>query len=1159
MPSYSQATNALFPHGLKQVNDVGMSTQTAPVQSKRLTLAMHGREHIVDISAPADATWQEVVAAAPDGFVAALMQVHAKGNPVSSATVWADELFASGTRFTDTVAPAGMSQALTLVSVSGPGQGNVMPLGEGAHPLGRGHPLLGDDDAVSRNHLLVHVHHGEVSVQDVGSVNGARLNGSPLRPADPQLWRVNEVLRVGESLLCLRVFHSDGPEPAETQASHCGPQVLQFPSLPAPVEVSRPRWVAALAPVPVALAMCLLLHSWIFLAFMLLSPLVFAASWWDETRHHGKSTRAATRRIRKQRMALAEYLDGLLSEEATHLHSLHRAPAEEVSDDSTSATAPIFSLVRLGVGQGRSSHTVVQEQSPSARHLAGVAREGRHSLHPALPDVPVGLDLTPGNRTVIDYVEGPGASRHDVWLLLLGRLITWAARSKCELTVVAPRLSPGLDVWVDVLNTVHWVTDPTQLQQPTPNPSRRMLGRVFLIGDIGDDAGALDDLTPSEQDCVVWFGRRNGQPQDAHVIRIEGARGKTPDGPFRIDAVDAKWFRAVTRKAVLAAGRSQVATTIPERVTASDLLNTHRPFTHEWIRPTTMRVPIGRSANGVEYFDLDRIGPHALVAGTTGSGKSEFLLTYLRNLFALNGPDQVNAILIDYKGGSTVADIQQAPHVVGVITDLDPQGASRALTALRAEVRRREEVLSNLGCRSFADAPATTGLARLIVVVDEYRVLSEEVPDFVSGLVRIATVGRSLGIHLVLATQRPGGAVTADMRANISARACLRVRERVDSIDVIEKPDAARIPADLPGRAFISDESGATIEVQTGYVSGPDEGVSGAPIHWHEVPSDALAQTLLLCPACQSPTKATGASDLAAFVLESSLAAADYPRPFAPIPEPLGSQLLLPPHGPSTTWLALEQDRPPLTPTTHDAGTGEDARVVAVADLPGQQAQPTLGLPTDAHMAIAGAPRSGRTTAATRCAEAALAAGRNVTWVSSRTHESPLNCSPVDAGDPHAVSDWMAQLANHDEGHAPALMVIDGWEDLSESLARINNGLGQEALISLMATALRSDACFIVTGGRSVLASRVSPVFGVRITLRQNDPSEYSLAGVRPNVVPATMPPGRGLVLPQAHPVQFLLPSPPGAARLTVPASEEAEGAPRNPAADQLDMSGWKA
>ena len=214
---------------------------------------------------------------------------------------------------------------------------------------------------------------------------------------------------------------------------------------------------------------------------------------------------------------------------------------------------------------------------------------------------------------------------------------------------------------------------------------------------------------------------------------------------------------------------------------------------------------LGVSSDGIVDIDLVRDGPHGLVAGTTGSGKSELLRTLVVSLAARCSPDHVTMILVDFKGGSTFDACARLPHTVGVVTDLDDGLAERVLVSLDAEVRRRERLLRAAGVDDLAGYRRTADdpLPRLVVVIDEFASLAKELPDFLGALVSIAQRGRSLGVHLLLATQRPAGVVTDDIRANTNLRIALRLQDRADSDDVVGDEAPARFPSGLPGRAAL--------------------------------------------------------------------------------------------------------------------------------------------------------------------------------------------------------------------------------------------------------------------------------------------------------------------------------------------------------------------
>ncbi|NNL14468.1 MAG: hypothetical protein HKO82_12380, partial [Acidimicrobiia bacterium] len=238
--------------------------------------------------------------------------------------------------------------------------------------------------------------------------------------------------------------------------------------------------------------------------------------------------------------------------------------------------------------------------------------------------------------------------------------------------------------------------------------------------------------------------------------------------------------------------------------------------------PAGLCATIGTTETGPLSVDLVADGPHGLIAGTTGSGKSEFLRSLIGSLAARYGPEQVTFALIDYKGGSAFDACADLPHVVGLVTDLDRQLGERALRSLRSELRHREEVLRSVGAESLdVLAGGTSPLPRLVVVIDEFAALAGELPEFLPSLVDVAQRGRSLGVHLIMATQRPAGVVGEAIRANTNLRVALRVQTEADSRDVIDDPVAARLPRRFPGRGFMRLGPGELVAFQTARSSVP--------------------------------------------------------------------------------------------------------------------------------------------------------------------------------------------------------------------------------------------------------------------------------------------------------------------------------------------------
>src|SRR5690606_10999555 len=215
-------------------------------------------------------------------------------------------------------------------------------------------------------------------------------------------------------------------------------------------------------------------------------------------------------------------------------------------------------------------------------------------------------------------------------------------------------------------------------------------------------------------------------------------------------------------------------------------------------------------------------------------GKSELLRTLVTGLALRLPPSELSLLLLDYKGGSSLGECAALPHTTGLVTDLDPHLAERVLVSLRAELHRREAVLARVGARDVRDH-AGPDLPRLLVVIDEFRVLAEELPDFLGGLVRLAAVGRSLGVHLVLATQRPAGVVSADLRANVNLRIALRVRDAADSLDVLEVPDAAGLPEGRPGQALLRTGAGPPRRIQVARAAAARPRSQNEPWHVEEV------------------------------------------------------------------------------------------------------------------------------------------------------------------------------------------------------------------------------------------------------------------------------------------------------------------------------------
>ena len=272
-----------------------------------------------------------------------------------------------------------------------------------------------------------------------------------------------------------------------------------------------------------------------------------------------------------------------------------------------------------------------------------------------------------------------------------------------------------------------------------------------------------------------------------------------------------------------------------------------------------IRCYLGVSSGGSLNIGLSEHGPHWLLGGTTGAGKSQLLRSLVLSAALRYPPERLGLILVDFKGSAGLGPLAQLPHALSVLSNFDVSAVERALEFLRADIHRREVDLQALGVNSYRDylascqtAGTTPRYPELLIVVDEFRMLIDSMPDAMAELMRIATIGRSLGLHLVLATQRPQGAISQDIRANIATSICLRVASAQDSYNLLEHESAAYISAAHPGAGYVRLPDGRSLPFRAPLVDAVPSNSDARPVQvlgleeggWRELTAASAVQTL---------------------------------------------------------------------------------------------------------------------------------------------------------------------------------------------------------------------------------------------------------------------------------------------------------------------------
>ena len=578
-------------------------------------------------------------------------------------------------------------------------------------------------------------------------------------------------------------------------------------------------------------------------------------------------------------------------------------------------------------------------------------------------------------------------------------------------------------------------------------------------------------------------------------------------------------------------------------------------------RNRSTHVPLGKLPDGLPFrLDIALDGPHMLVGGTTGSGKSEFLQTFIASLVHANPPDALNFVLVDYKGGAAFEAFSALPHVTGFLRNLDEHLGKRVLLALSAEMKYRQRLLADAKCPSieayWAAGSPRGPLPRLLIVVDEFARLKEEMPEVLAEMTKVTVIGRSVGVHLVLATQRPAGVVTPDIQANTALRLALRVLDAQDSTAVIGIPDAHLISKKDPGHGFARIESSRVIPFQGAYVGGPADG--GASAAGGGRPRAPLTASVRPFEKAGLPTL-LGDSD--AMSTQGSALAGEVPKGPTDLSALVDAVLATGRQAPPRkTWL---DPLPPLLPLTALAPLSRrDARLIAplrygMGDVPAEQRQVMAAFDVEngLNLLIGGVAQTGKTTALrTLAAEIACQCSPD------DVHLYVLDCDKgaltllerlphCGAVIRHTETERAARLFDRletevdrrknllaDGGFAsvgeqraavPAgdrvpylILLLDGWEEFNTSLGELDGNRMPAALTRLATQGTGAGLRVIATGGPGVFG-KFSSSFPKRIVLRLSGPNDLAGVGVPRGTMPANAGPGRGVLLPSATEVQL--------------------------------------
>ena len=551
--------------------------------------------------------------------------------------------------------------------------------------------------------------------------------------------------------------------------------------------------MATVAPVVVSLAIWFITRSAFALVFAALGPAVAVASLADARLQSRRRLRRESARFRSEVAAARSDIVAAHDRERADLAETLPSARRLITGhwaESERWLGRLDEPVAVGVGTGDRASIVTLDGAPAVTR----------SRDPAVDDLRALVELCSlvhDAPLVVDARLGIG--------VVGARVVAVAAARGILLQLLATLPPDGHSLEVETVDREQWAWLDLVPHGATIAHCDVPCTVIRLRAGGGDGATEI---------VLAVCDERRLLPTAARVVisarglrsRIEQHPDRALIGPVVPQPVSREEAVAVATAMAAHAARAATADAgVPDRVDF-DGCGPRYPDTD--VRPGSLAAVVAVMARDPLILDLVAQGPHAVVGGTTGSGKSELLTAWILAIAHDHPPSAASVLLVDFKGGSAFAALESLPHCVGMITDLDESGAQRALESLAAELRRRERHLARAGAKSIDVLPADARLPRLVIVVDEFAAMVAGFPDLHALFADIAARGRSLGVHLVLCTQRPAGVIRDSVLANSALRLSLRVNNRADSRAVIGTDDAAALPLEPRGRAFVSTDGG---------------------------------------------------------------------------------------------------------------------------------------------------------------------------------------------------------------------------------------------------------------------------------------------------------------------------------------------------------------